>query len=244
MMDTTQPVPEPCHLSVVVPAYNEEERLGRSLPVILEYLRSQPYTWEIVVVDDGSRDRTSEVARAADCEHVRVVRNEPNRGKGYSIRRGMLEAVGQWRLFSDADLSTPINELDGFWKYTEDGYQVVIGSRAMPESELAVRQPKSREFVGRIFNTTVQTFLVPGLGDTQCGFKLFSAEAANSVFPKQTLHGFAFDVEILMLAHQQGYKIKEAPVKWINDLGSKVSTLSGVKGFIDLARLGLRRFGP
>lgn len=235
---------EPCHLSVIVPAYNEEQRLSRSLPVILEYLRRQTYTWEVVLVDDGSHDRTSDVANSFDEPGIRVLRNSPNRGKGYSIRRGMTEARGQWRLFSDADLSTPIEELDKFWPYTEHGYSVVIGSRALPESDLAVRQPKSREFIGRVFNTAVQTFLVPGLCDTQCGFKLFSAEAANAVFPRQTLHGFAFDVEILMIAQKLGFKIKEAPVKWINDPGSKVSTLSGIKGFVDLARLGVRRFSP
>lgn len=243
-MDTENSNQQPCHLSVVIPAYNEEERLSRSLPVIFDYLGKQAYSWELLVVDDGSRDRTSEVAMAVGEPRVRVLRNEPNRGKGYSIRRGMLEARGQWRLFSDADLSTPIEELETFWPYTTQGFDVIIGSRALPESDLEVRQPKSREFVGRVFNTAVQTFLVPGLCDTQCGFKLFSGEAADAVFPHQTLHGFAFDVEILMLAHKYGFKIKEAPVRWVNDPGSKVSTLSGVKGFIDLARLGVRRLAP
>jgi dolichyl-phosphate beta-glucosyltransferase len=195
-------------------------------------------------VDDGSHDRTGAVAASFNEPNLRIIRNEPNRGKGYSIRRGMLEARGEWRLFSDADLSTPITELDEFWPYTRDGYSVVIGSRALPESDLEVRQSKSREFAGRVFNTAVQTFLVPGLCDTLCGFKLFSAEAAQAVFPKQTLHGFAFDVEILMLAQKLGFNIKEAPVKWINDPGSKVSTLSGIKGFVDLARLSFRKFSP
>lgn len=243
-MSSPSPIESPCHLSVVVPAYNEEKRLARSLPVILDYLRRQPWSWEIVVVNDGSHDRTSEVAQSFNEPAIRVLENRPNRGKGFSIRRGMLEAHGAWRLFTDADLSTPIEELDKFWPFVEEGYDVVIGSRALPESCLEVRQSKSREFAGRVFNTAVQTFLVPGLCDTQCGFKLFSAAAARAVFPKQTLHGFAFDVEILMLAQKAGFKIKEAPVRWINDPGSKVSTLSGVKGFVDLARLGLRRFSP
>lgn len=232
---------EPCHLSVIVPAYNEEERLGKSLPVILEYLQKQPFTWELIVVDDGSRDRTSEVVEAVQLPNVRVLKNTPNRGKGYSIRRGMLEARGDWRLFSDADLSTPIDELDKFWPYTKDGYDIVIGSRAVQDSDLAVRQPKSREFIGRVFNTTVQTFLVPGLNDTQCGFKLFSAESAKAVFPQQTLDGFAFDVEVLLLAHMRDFRIREVGVKWINDPGSKVSTISGIKGFLDLGRLCIRR---
>lgn len=233
---------ETCHLTVVIPAYNEEKRLGRTLPVILGYLEKQSYTWELLVVNDGSRDRTADIVEGCCHGRVRLITNSPNRGKGYSIRRGMLEARGQWRLFSDADMSTPIEELDKFWQWTEQGYDVVIGSRGLPESDLEVRQPKSRELIGRVFNTIVQTFLVPGVSDTQCGFKLFSAKAAQEVFPKQTLHGFAFDVEILTMAHRLGFKIKEAPVKWVNDPGSKVSTLNGMKGFIDLARLCMRRF--
>jgi dolichyl-phosphate beta-glucosyltransferase len=230
-----------CYLSVIIPAYNEEERLAKSLPVILQYLQRQAYSWEIVVIDDGSRDRTSTVASTFNTFQMRVFRNTPNGGKGYSIRRGMLEARGQWRLFSDADLSTPIEELDKFWPYTEHGYDVVIGSRALPESELEVRQPKSRELAGRVFNTIVQTFLVPGVCDSQCGFKLFSADAAKAVFQRQTLSGFAFDVEILMLANQHGFKIKEAPVRWVNDECSKVSLAGGLKGFLDLGRLCMRR---
>lgn len=238
-METTNINTEPVHLSVIIPAYNEELRLARSMPIILDHLREQTYTWEIVIVDDGSKDETSAVANGFSDSRVRVLRNEPNHGKGYSIKRGMLEATGQWRLFTDADLSTPIAELDKFWPYTTQGYDVVIGSRALPESDLEVRQSKSRELAGRIFNTLVQVFFVQGLADTQCGFKLFSAPAAQRIFTRQKLHGFAFDVEILMLARQAGYKIKEAPVKWINDPGSKVSTWSGIKGFLDLARLRL-----
>lgn len=240
--DQTAPSPaEDCHLSIIIPAYNEEMRLGKTLPGILAWLDQQPYTWEILVINDGSKDRTVDVVQKCCHNRVRVLTNDPNRGKGYSIRRGMLEARGRWRLFTDADMSTPIEELAKFWPYTDEGFDVVIGSRGLPDSELAVRQPKSREFVGRVFNTIVQTFLVPGLSDTQCGFKLFSAAAAEAVFPRQTLHGFAFDVEVLMLAHRAGFKIKEAPVKWVNDPGSKVSTLNGMKGFIDLISLCLRR---
>lgn len=240
-MTTGETQRQDCRLSVVIPAYNEEERLAKSLPVILDYLRKQDFTWEVVVVDDGSADKTSEVAMSFNEPNVRVLRNEPNRGKGYSIRRGMTEARGAWRLFSDADLSTPIEELDKFWPHTSEGYGVIIGSRALPDSDLEVRQSRSRELAGRVFNTAVQTFLVPGLCDTQCGFKLFSGAAADKIFPLQTLHGFAFDVEVLMLAHKHGFKIKEVPVRWVNDPGSKVSTLSGLKGFVDLARLVIKR---
>ncbi len=235
--NTTNP-----HLSVVIPAYNEEKRLGKTLPQMVDYLDKQPYTWELLVVNDGSRDRTAELVEQCSHPRVRVITNSPNRGKGYSIRRGMLESTGDWRLFADADMSTPIEMLERFWPLTDEGYDVVIGSRGLPDSDLAVRQPKSREFVGRIFNTIVQVFLVPGVADTQCGYKLFSAKAANDIFPRQKLHGFAFDVEVLTIAHKLGYKIKEAPVKWVNDPGSKVSTLNGMKGFFDLFCLCLRRF--
>jgi dolichyl-phosphate beta-glucosyltransferase len=231
-----------CHLSVIVPAYNEELRLRESLPIILAYLNKQPYTWELVIVDDGSSDRTTDVAREL-CSGANVVllRNQPNLGKGGAIKRGMLEAHGDFRLFSDADLSTPMEELDKFWPAVKEGYAVVIGSRALPESDLAVRQSRSREFAGRLFNAFVQTFLVPGLLDTQCGFKLFSAKAANAIFPAQQLNGFAFDVEILMLARKQGFRIKEMPVRWVNSAASKVSMLKGLQGFYDLFCLRLRK---
>jgi len=236
------PPEERPHLSVVVPAYNEEQRLAVSLPVIKEYLERQPYTWEIVIVDDGSTDETSRVARelcgTANCL---LLRNQPNRGKGYSIRRGMLEARGRFRLFSDADLSTPIEELDKFWKYVEEGNSVVIGSRALPDSQLEVRQSASRELAGRVFNAAVQTLLIRGILDSQCGFKLFTAEAAEQVFQRQELYGFAFDVEILLIARKLGFKIKEAPVRWIDSPASRVSTWGGVLGFWDLLRLKFRK---
>jgi dolichyl-phosphate beta-glucosyltransferase len=231
------------HLSVIIPAYNEEQRLGESLPRIFEHLASQPYTWEVVVVDDGSSDATREVAQQlGEGYPCRVLRNEPNRGKGYSIRRGMLEAKGAFRLFSDADLSTPIEELDKFWQHVDAGYDVVIGSRALEQSDLVVRQAFYREWMGRVFNLLVRTMLVGGIHDTQCGFKLFSARAAETIFPKQTLSGFAFDVELMVLARKHGFKIKEAPVRWINSPASKVSAWrDSTRMFLDLLRLRLRR---
>lgn len=231
-------------LSLVIPAYNEEQRLRASLPSVLEYLSKQPYTWEVIVVDDGSRDQTSEVARelAAGRENVRVLRNEPNRGKGYSIRRGMLEARGAFRLFSDADFSTPIEEIEKFWKAVEEGYDVVIGSRGLEESQLIVRQNIFRETMGRIFNFIVRLLLIPGIHDTQCGFKMFSARAAETVFPQQTLDGFSFDVEILYLALRAGFRVKEVPIRWINSPATKVSPLrDATKMFIDVLKIRFRR---
>lgn len=230
------------YLSVIIPAYNEEKRLAVSLPIIAAYLKAQPFTTELVIVDDGSSDNTDTVARSFQHEiSTTVLRNEPNRGKGGAIRRGVLAANGKFRLFTDADLSAPIAELDKLWPHAEAGYDVVIGSRALPESNLAVRQPASRELAGRIFNAAVQTLLVPGILDTQCGFKLFSARAADSIFNQQTLSGFAFDVEILMLARKLGYKIREVPVTWSDDPASTVSLLKGLQSFIDLVRLRLRK---
>ncbi len=239
--EASKPSPPP-HLSVVIPAYNEEHRLGATLERVLDYLGSQPYTWELVIVDDGSRDGTAQVAREiAAGGPVRVLRNEPNRGKGFSIRRGMLEARGRYRLFSDADLSTPIEEVEGFWPHFEAGCGVVIGSRALEESRLEVRQPLHRELMGRFFNLLVRALLVGGIRDTQCGFKMFTAEAAEAVFPRQKMAGFSFDVEVLMLARRAGFRIHEAPVRWINAPGSKVSALNGALAFVDLLALKFRR---
>lgn len=234
----------PPRLSLIIPAYNEEQRLKESLPPVLEYLQAQPYSWELLVVDDGSKDGTSQLVRelAGGRTNVRVLRNEPNRGKGYSIRRGMLEACGDYRLFSDADFSTPIDEVEKFWAAVEEGYDVVIGSRGLAESQLLVRQNILRETMGRIFNFLVQTLLIPGIYDTQCGFKMFSAKAAESVFPRQTLDGFSFDVEILYLALQHGFRIKEVPIRWINSPATKVSPLrDATKMFIDLLKIRFRR---
>ena len=231
-------------LSVILPAYNEEVRLAQSLPVILDYLKRQSYTWEIVVVDDGSHDRTSEVATRllAQVPH-KVLRNEPNAGKGESIRRGMLEASGTWRLFSDADLSTPIDELGKFFSRLnrEPDADIIIGSRAMAESQLNVRQPFYREFMGRVFNVCVQMLILPGIYDTQCGFKIFSSDAARYIFPRQQLKGFSFDCELLLLARHGGFKILECPVIWKNDTASKVNPVTdSIKMFIDLFRLRKR----
>lgn len=229
-------------LSIIIPAYNESKRLAEPLKEVIAYAQSLGRSFEIIVVDDGSGDNTSEIAKNILAGIPgKVLRNEPNRGKGYSIRRGMLEAKGEWRLFSDADLSTPITEFEKFRKVMEDGYDVIIASRALPDSDLAVRQPRFREFTGRVFNTVVQTFLIPGICDTQCGFKLFRGSVADKIFPQQTLDGFSFDVELLMLAKRNGFQIKEVPVRWINDERSTVSGLTGAKGFWDLFKLRMKR---
>jgi len=221
-------------LSVVVPALNEEDRLPRTLERIVSHLGRRREGYELVVVDDGSRDRTAERAQAAGAI---VLRNETNRGKGYAVRRGMLAARGSRRLMTDADLSTPIEELDRLCARMDEGHDVVIGSRALPGARIEVRQPWYRENTGRFFNLFVRALAVPGVTDTQCGFKLFSDAAARDVFSSARLDGFSFDVEVLFLARRKGYRIAEVPVVWRNDAASRVSLLRGFLAFPDLLRI-------
>lgn len=213
---------------------NEAERLPRTLERIATHLGGRRGTWEIVVVDDGSRDRTAERAEAAGAT---VLRNEANRGKGYAVRRGMLAARGARRLMTDADLSTPIEELERLGARMDEGHDVVIGSRALPGARIEVRQPWYRENMGRLFNLFVRALAVPGVMDTQCGFKLFTAAAARDVFSAMRLDGFSFDVEALFLARRKGYRIAEVPVVWRNDAASRVSLVRGFLAFPDLLRI-------
>ncbi len=236
--------PQP-FLSVVIPAYNEEERLPDTVRTVESFLEKQPWEWELIVVDDGSADRTAEAAQDAFRSPAsRAVSLPKNQGKGAAIRHGMLnEARGRFRLFTDADNSTPIEELPGLLEKAEkEGYGVAIGSRALRESRLEVRQPFYREMMGRFFNLIVQLVAVPGIRDTQCGFKLFTAEAAEYVFPRQQLTGFSFDVELLLLARQGGFRIAEVPVRWINSPASRVSAIrDSLRMFRDVLGVRFRR---
>ena len=228
-------------LSIVIPAYNEEKRLPATLDRVTCYLARGGWEFaEVLVVDDGSRDRTLRAAEdfASRAPLVRVLRNPGNRGKGYSVRHGMIEAKGEWALFSDADLSSPIEELEKLWSAAqESGAQVVIGSRALDRSLIGVHQPVLRESAGRLFNVAVR--MVTGLPyrDTQCGFKLFETRAARDIFGRQQLERFGFDVEVLFIARRLGYKISEVPVKWNDVAGTKVDTLSGLSAFLDPLRV-------
>jgi dolichyl-phosphate beta-glucosyltransferase len=226
-------------LSVIIPAFNEEKRLATTLATMLHFLRSRGESFEVVVVDDGSTDRTAEVAHQAGPE-VRVLQNPGNRGKGYSVRNGMLNAQGQWRLMSDADLSTPIEELSSLQAALADGGQIAIASRAVSGARLEKRQSMARESSGRFFNLIVRWLHLPGIRDTQCGFKLFSAAAAEAAFRHSKLDGFAFDVEALVLARRAGFRIREVAVTWRNDEQSRVSFGRGLAAFVDLFRLRLR----
>ena len=223
-------------LSVVIPAFNEAERLPRTLDRVGAFLRGFGPGHEILVVDDGSLDGTAERARAAGAT---VLRNDTNRGKGHAVRRGMLEARGQRRLMTDADLSTPIEELPRFLEKQAEGYDVVIGSRALPGANVEVHQPWFRENMGRLYNIFVRALALPGLWDTQCGFKLWTAEAARAAFADARLDGFSFDVEALYLARRRGYRIAEVPVTWRNDAATRVSLGGGSAAFPDLLRIRL-----
>lgn len=240
-MSFDRPAAEEPYLSVVVPAFNEELRIGSTLEQICKYLSGQPYSWEIVLVDDGSQDDTITVARRSmGSQPLHIVSHERNQGKGAAIKHGMGAARGRVRLFSDADLSTPIEEVSRLLQALEEGYDIAIGSRGLQESRLELRQAWYREMMGRFFNLLVRLLVVGGIKDTQCGFKLFTARAAQALFPLQSMRGYAFDVEILFRARQQGFKIKEVPVRWINSPASKINPLTdSAKMFMDLVRLRL-----
>jgi dolichyl-phosphate beta-glucosyltransferase len=226
-------------LSIVVPAYNEQARLPETIRRIQDYLsRSEWVFYEIVIVDDGSTDRTVEAATAFSRANpnVKVLRNPGNRGKGYSVCHGMMEAHGEWRLYTDADLSAPIEEIEKLWAAMQrDGSAVAIGSRALDRSLIGVRQPGIRESAGRFFNAVMRTVVGLPFTDTQCGFKLFQGAASDAVFSRQTLDRFGFDVEILYIAKKLGYRISEVPVRWNHVDGSKVGMMTGLHAFFELA---------
>ncbi len=231
-------------ISIVIPAYNEEVRIGMTLVRTLEYLRARHPSSEVLVVDDGSRDDTVDVVEQISVAEpsVRVLRQPRNLGKGAAVRRGVMEAKGQVVLFMDADLATPVEELDTLLVYLRKGYRVVIGSRGLAESDIRQRQPPGRELMGRVFNLLVRTVLLGGFKDTQCGFKLFDREAARELFGRQKLDGFAFDVEVLLLAKELGYRIAEVPVVWYHAPNSKVSPIADSSKMLgDLLRLRLAR---
>jgi len=227
------------HLSVIIPAFNEEARIGNTITEIVAYLLRQFYAWDIIVVDDGSSDRTVQVAKEklAGFSHV-ILENVTNRGKGYSVKRGMLEGKGKYLLFTDADLSTPIEELEKFLVYLEKDCDMVIGSRAVEGSQVEIHQPRFREIMGRIFNRIARLLAFRGIHDSQCGFKCFKREAAHRLFSRQKLDGFSFDAEILYLAQKEGYRIKEEPVIWRNSVQTRVQIATDpFRMLVDLIRI-------
>lgn len=232
-----------CFLSIIIPAYNEEKRLLPTLNKICAYLSNQGFPYEIIVVDDGSTDDTLQMVRnfASSEENVVILVNGQNSGKGYSVKKGMLSARGKYVFFTDADLSTPIEEIEKCLPYLKNGYDVVIGSRSLPESDITIHQPWYREKMGKIFNSMVNMVLVKGIIDTQCGFKGFKKEVVKTVFSRCGIDGFSFDVEALYLSRKFNFKIKEIPIRWENSALSKVNPARhSLQMFRDLFRIKIK----
>jgi glycosyltransferase involved in cell wall biosynthesis len=232
------------YLSVVMPAYNEALRIGGSLDKVLQYLRTRNFSAELLVVDDGSSDDTPEILEEAAQRFsaMRVLRNEPNRGKGYSVRRGALEARGDLVLFTDADLSAPIEEANKLIAALEsERADTAVGSRALERRLIGVRQPLYREYSGRVFNLLVRIFTGLKIRDTQCGFKLFRRATTRRAFELQRVEGFGFDPELLFLIQWLGGKIVEVPVRWNDNPASKVRFLrDSTRMFFDVVTLRVR----
>ncbi len=216
------------HISIVIPAFDEAERLGDSIRRILSFIKHENLAAELIVVDDGSKDKTAEIAETTCAEFpeisTKVIRYEPNRGKGFAVKTGLLQANGELALFSDADLSTPIDELFKLVKPIEDGeYDVTLGSRALDRSLIGTHQPWRREQGGKVFNLIVRTLTGLPFWDTQCGFKAFNLQKFRPLLELMTIDRFGFDVEFLYVADYKGLRLKEIPVRWNHCEGTKVS---------------------
>jgi dolichyl-phosphate beta-glucosyltransferase len=231
---------EQVYLSVIIPVYNEEKRLPKTLAEIDKYLSRQKYHYEILVVDDGSKDKTVEITKSLipKTKNLKITGYKNNQGKGYAVRFGLLEAKGEYRIFTDADNSTSIDQVEKMWPYFKKGLDIVIGSRDIEGAVLDPPQSIWRRFLGNSFRVLTQiTCGTWELLDTQCGFKCFTKEAAEDVLPKCKINRFAFDPEMLVIAKKLGYKIKEVPIYWRNDPASKVKFKSMVKMGLDLLRI-------
>jgi glycosyltransferase involved in cell wall biosynthesis len=238
-MPPAQLVPSP-FLSIIIPAHNEESRLPATFEKIAAFLKAQPYTAEVVVVENGSTDRTYSLAQGytATIPGLKVI-HEEQRGKGLAVKRGMLEARGEYRFICDADLSMPIAEIHKFLPPALPSMEIAIGSR---EAAGAIRyeEPGYRHFIGRVFNLMVRVMALPGLQDSQCGFKMFRGDIAEKVFPLQTLGGMSFDVEVLFIARRKGYRITEVAIPWYFNPDSRVRLFrDSFRMFFDLVSIRL-----
>lgn len=229
-------------LSVIIPIFNESERIS-NLTNIYDYLGQQNYSWEVLLVNDGSSDDTLKKAKKLRRKYkFQLITYQQNMGKGFAIKSGMLASTGRFKLFLDIDLSTPLEEFEHFLNYLKR-YHVIIGTRKSNQSLLKTRQPKTRENLGKIFTRLSQLLLNIKVSDFTCGFKCFSKEAADQIFAKQTINRWGFDSEILFIAHNLGYKIKEVPVTWENDSRTKVKFPQDIfRSFHELIKIRYNHF--
>lgn len=226
--------------SIVIPAYNERARIEDTLRSVIDCVRARNWSAEVVVVDDGSRDNTPELVRAfaAHAPEVRLLQNPGNRGKGYSVRNGLLHSLGEVVMFTDADLSAPMEEADGLFAAVAAGADIAIGSRWLDRSRQTHRQPLYRQFFGRCFNGVTRLIMGLPYADTQCGFKAFTRAAAQTIFQLQTIERWGFDPEILFIALKRGYRIAEVPVSWAHDERTRISYLKdGLRMLQDIAQV-------
>jgi dolichyl-phosphate beta-glucosyltransferase len=226
-------------LSIVIPAYNEEQRLPKTVIETLQWIRGGPMSVEVLIVDDGSIDQTLTIAKnlAEKWENIRVL-SRPHAGKGAAVRAGMLAARGHYVLFMDADGATRSTEIAKLMETLDEGYDVAVGSRVSKAREVVVRTSLARKSIGRIFAALVNLLAIRGIQDTQCGFKMFRQEVVRPIFSMQTLEGFAFDVEILFIATKRGFWLKEVPVNWEAQPGSKVNVMTdSFKMLCDIIRI-------
>ena len=224
--------------SIVIPAYNEAARIANALESVVGCIRSHGWNAEVVVVDDGSRDETAPIVRqfAAREPRIRLLQNPGNRGKGYSVRNGMLQSLGEIVMFTDADLSAPIEEAEGLFSALAAGADIAIGSRWLERTRQTIRQPLYRQFFGRCFNAVTRMIMGLPFADTQCGFKAFTRAAAQTVFQLQTIERWGFDPEILFIALKRGYKVVEVPVSWAHDERTRISYLKdGIRMLQDIS---------
>jgi dolichyl-phosphate beta-glucosyltransferase len=229
------------YLSLIIPAYNEGSRIAGSVETVRAFLDTLGKPYEIIVIDDGSTDSTAEVL--PKLSDIKAISYQPNAGKGHAVRQGVSASSGEFVAFSDADLSAPIDELPKLFAAIDSGADVAIGSRALKSSQLVIHQPHYRELGGRALNLVIQMLAVPGIRDTQCGFKLFKGDVARRVFAKCFLSGWGFDVEVLYLARRMGYRVAEVPVRWSHSADSKIRPFrAGLQVLRDTLRIRLHRY--
>ncbi len=234
---------DPVLLSIVIPAYNEEKKICEDLSQVYNFLNRQSYGYEVLMVDDGSKDKTYEIGKSLESKYknLRCIRYEKNRGKGYAVKTGILQAKGEYILFSDAGTCVPYQEVERGLHLLQDGYDVAIGSRILPESKIILKQPLYRQLGSKGFNFIIRWFMGIRMRDTQCGFKVFKREAAHQIFSKNRIDRMMFDIETIFNATKLGFKMKEFPVTWKNDPDTRFNPFWG--SIVNLKELFIIKFG-